>query len=141
MITTCLPAAEIAVPSSTASPWQRRFCCGEVLHREVHAVKLAAGHLEIARPPGAAGQQHRVEVAAQVVGGDVHADVDAGAEHDALGRQQLEPPIEDALLHLELGNAVAQQPADAIGLLEHRHAVAGAIELRGGGQAGRARSR
>ena len=29
------------------------------------------------------------------------------------------PPVEVALLHLELGDAVAQQPADAVGALEH----------------------
>ena len=46
-----------------------------------------------------------------------------------------------ALLHLELGDAVAQQAADAVGPLEHDHVVAGAGELLGGGQAGRARSR
>ena len=55
MMTTCLPAAEIAAPSSTASPWQRRFCCGEVVHREVHAGQLAARH----RRDRAAGRRRR----------------------------------------------------------------------------------
>ena len=41
----------------------------------------------------------------------------------------MEAPIEDALLHLELGDAVAQQAADAIGLLEHRHEMARAVQL------------
>ena len=62
------------------------------------------------------------------------------AEHHAFGRQQIEPAIEDALLELELRDAVAQQAADAIGLLEHRHAVSGAIQLRGGREAGGARA-
>ena len=43
-----------------------------------------------------------------------------------------------ALLHLELGDAVAQQAADAVGPLEHHHRVTGAGELLGGGQPGRA---
>ena len=65
-----------------------------------------------------------------------------GAEH-----RRLPPPCSasrrsrNALLQLELGDAVAQQPADAIGALEHGHRVAGAVQLLGGGQARRARIR
>ena len=70
--------------------------------------------------------------------GDVDADVDAGAELGALGAHLLEPPVEDPLLHLELGDAVAQQPADAVGPLEHDDVVPGAGQLLGGGEAGRA---
>ena len=51
---------------------------------------------------------------------------------------RVEAAVEDPLLQLELGNAVAQQAADAIGALEHRDPVAGAVQLLGGGQAGRA---
>ena len=47
-----------------------------------------------------------------------------------------EAPLEVALLHLELGDAVAQQPADAVGALEHDDVVAGA-----GAAAGRRRDR
>jgi hypothetical protein len=50
----------------------------------------------------------------------------------------VQAPVEVALLHLELGDAVAQQPADAVGALEHHHRVAGPRQLLGGGQAGRA---
>ena len=49
-----------------------------------------------------------------------------------------QPPVEVALLHLELGDAVAQQAADAVGALEHDDVVAGAGQLLGGGEAGRA---
>jgi hypothetical protein len=73
---------------------------------------------------------------AQVVGGDVDADVDAGAELGALGSHLVEAAVEVALLHLELGDAVAQQPADAVGPLEHHDVVPGAGELLGGGQPG-----
>ena len=44
------------------------------------------------------------------------------------------------LLHFELRDAVAQQPADTVGPLEHRHLVTGAGELLGGRQPGGARS-
>ena len=43
--------------------------------------------------------------------------------------------VEVALLHLELGDAVAQQPADAVGALEHGHVVTGARELLRGREA------
>ena len=48
----------------------------------------------------------------------------------------LEPAIEVALLHLELGDAVAQQAADAVGALEHHDVVAGAGELLRGREPG-----
>ena len=51
-----------------------------------------------------------------------------------------EAPIEDALLHLEFGDAVAQQAADAIRLLEHRDEMTRTIELIGGSETGRSRS-
>ena len=41
-----------------------------------------------------------------------------------------------ALLHLEIGDAVAQQAADAVGLFEDGDGVAGARELLRGGEAG-----
>ena len=51
-----------------------------------------------------------------------------------------EAAIEQPLLHLELGNPVPQQPADAIGALEHRHLMPGLVQLIGGRQPGRARA-
>ena len=51
-----------------------------------------------------------------------------------------QPAVQDRLLHLELGDAVAQQPARALGPLVDRHGVAGPGQLLGGGQAGRARA-
>ena len=94
----------------------------QVLHRLVDAVQLAAGNRQIARSGRAAGQHHRVELGAQLLGGDVDADVDAGAELGALGPHLVQAPVEVALFHLEFRDAVAQQPADAVVALEHRHA-------------------
>ena len=83
--------------------------------------------------------------AAQLLGGQVvlarAADLDAGDEPGALGAHLVQPPVEDGLLHLELGDAVAEQPADAVGPLVDGDVVPGPGELLGGGQAGRARSR
>ena len=42
---------------------------------------------------------------------------------------QTRSPVQHPLLHLEVGDAVAQQPTDPVRPLEDRHAVTGAIEL------------
>ena len=47
-----------------------------------------------------------------------------------------EARLEVLLLHLEVGDAVAQQAADAVVALEHRDGVAGARELLRGREAG-----
>jgi hypothetical protein len=60
--------------------------------------------------------------------------VRAGAEADALGAHLLQTAVDEVLLHLEIGNAVAQQAADAVGLLEDRDLVAGARQLLRRGQ-------
>ena len=73
--------------------------------------------------------------------GDIRAHVRVGLELHAFGAHLLQAAVDEVLLHLEIGDAVAQQAADAVGLLEHRHRVAGARQLLRGGQAGRARSR
>ena len=51
-----------------------------------------------------------------------------------------EPAVEHALFHLELRDAVAEQPADAVVALEHGHPVTGAVQLLGRGEAGGARA-
>ncbi len=58
-------------------------------------------------------------------------------ELGALGLHLLQAAVDVALLHLELGDAVAQQPADAVGALEHGDVMTGPGELLGGGQPGR----
>ena len=122
------------------SPSLRRFCSVRY--------SIAKWMPESSRP-GTGRSRGRVEPPAstsasnsraQLVDADVDADVDAGAELDPFLRQQVEPAIEEALLELELRDAVAQQAADAIGALEDGDPVPGAIQLRGRRQAGRPRS-
>ena len=112
----------------------------QVLHRLVDAVQLPAGHGQVAPIGRAAGQHHRIEIGQQLLGGDVDADVDAGPEYGSLGAHLVQPPVEDALFHLEFRNAVTQQPTDAIGAFEDGDAVAGAGQLLGGGQTCRPRT-
>ncbi len=109
---------------------------GEVLHGEVDAVELAPRDRQVARVAGAARQQERVVLLPQAL--RVHVDTHVGARHepDALRPHLLEAAVEDALLHLELGDAVAQQAPDPVGALEDGDVVARAAKLLGGGQAG-----
>src|SRR5581483_4400690 len=70
--------------------------------------------------------------------GHVHADVRVHPELDALASHLLEALIEDLLLHLEFRDAVTQQAADAVVTLEYAHLMAGASQLLGCRQTGRA---
>ena len=115
------------------------------------ARELAARDRQVARLLGAAGQQHRVELGLQALGADGFlgpvgdlgalrplADDDVGAELDAFGLELLDATVDVALVELEVGNAVAQQAADLVVLLEHGHLMADARQLLGRGQTGRA---
>ena len=99
---------------------------GQEVHRQVDAVELAPGDGEIAGVGRAAGEADGVEFVQQVARVHVDADVDAGAEDDALGLHLLEAAVDEALLHLELGDAVAEEAADAVVALEDGDVVAGA---------------
>ena len=136
MITTCLPSAVIWLRRTRSSPSATRLACGQELHGLVDPAELAAGDRQVARLGGAHREHHRVVPLAQALAGQVAADVDAGPEHGALAAHLVQPPVEVLLLHLELGDAVAQQPADLVGPLVDRDRVAGAGQLLGGGQAG-----
>ena len=54
----------------------------------------------------------------------VRPDVRVGHELHALGQHLLQTPVEHPFFHLEIGDAVAQQAADAVGLFENRYADA-----------------
>ena len=61
-------------------------------------------------------------------------------EGHALGLHLRDAAVDVDLLHLEVGNAVAQQAAGLGVLLEDVHVVAGARELLRAGEPGRARA-
>ena len=81
------------------------------IHGEMDALELAAGHGQVARLFGAAGQHHRVIVLEQHFGRDVDADMRAVMEYDAFRLHLFDAAVDVMLFHLEIGNAVAQQPA------------------------------
>ena len=84
---------------------------GEEVHGEVDAGKLTPGHSEVAGHAGASGQHDGFEPVAQVLVGDVLADVHAALELHALAGHELDALVDHPLLQLEIGDAVAQQPA------------------------------
>src|SRR5471030_2274539 len=105
------------------------------VHRVVDAAELATRDLQIARPFRAAGQRHRVIAFEQRLHRQRGADLDAGAELDTLGLHLAHAAVDQVLFHLEVGNAIAQQPARPVGLLEQRDAMARPRELLGAGKA------
>src|SRR5262245_11256917 len=108
----------------------------EELHREMDSGQLASGDVQVARLFGAAGKEYRVEFPAQVFDRDIRADMRVGLELHPLGAHLLQAPVDEVLLHLEIGDTVAEESADTVGFLEDRDVVAGARELLGGGESG-----
>ncbi len=134
MMTTCLPVArrsELGIePIALAAPVLLR----QVFHGEMNAAEFAAWNLKVARMFGTACKNDRVEVMLQIFHGNILADMRAGNELHAFGFHLRQSPVDDVLFQFEIRNAVAQQTADAIGLLIDRDRVAGAAKLLRGGQ-------
>ena len=103
----------------------------EIVHREVDAAQLAAGHRQVTRHAGSRCDDHGVEARPQLRDVEVDSDVDAVAELDALCHELLEPPLDEPLLDLEIGNAETHEPAARLVALEHGDRVAGPVELLG----------
>ena len=128
-MTTCLPVAMIWSGDRVAR--DDLVLLRQELHREVDALELAAR-----APAGRAAASRRRE---STIGVELARaarrpvtstpTLTLGLERHALGLHLLHAAVDEVLLHLEVGNAVAQQPADAVGALEDRHRVAGAREL------------
>ena len=106
------------------------------IHGEMDAVQFAARHRQVARGLGAARHHHRVVIGQQHVHRDGDTHLDIGAEHHTLGLHLAHPAVDQMLFHLEVGNAVTQQAADAVVLLEQGHRMAGAGQLLGRRHAG-----
>ena len=68
------------------------------------------------------------------------AHVDVREERHPTGGHDLEATVEHRLLQFELGDAVTKEPADRVTALKDVDVVADADQLRGRGEAGRARA-
>ena len=80
----------------------------------MHALELAARHLEVAVHARADRDDDRVVAARSSSALDVAAHVDVAAELDALLLEQLDAAVDDPLLELRVGHAEAHQPARAL---------------------------
>jgi hypothetical protein len=80
---------------------------------------------------GAAAEHHGVELGLELVHRLRHADVLVVVEDDALGLHLAHAPVDVALLHLEVRDAVAEQAARLRLALEHVDVVPGTGELLG----------
>ena len=134
---------------------------GEEIHGEADALEFAAGDRQVTGPSRSGRQQYGVVPVPQIAGTHVldllaslehdpsHvsrgerlrlAHVDVRAELDSFVAQQLDAPLDDALLELHVGNAVHQQATDAVGALEDGHPMSHFVQLSGSGQSGGARA-
>ncbi|CAB4696754.1 unannotated protein [freshwater metagenome] len=102
------------------------------------AAELAPGHRQVARLGGAHREDDGVVALGQLGTGQLAAHVDAGPEDGALATHLVQTPVEVLLLHLELGDAVAHQPADLVGPLVDGDRVTGPGELLSRRETGRA---
>ena len=97
-------------------------------------------HIEVARQFGAPGQHHHVIIVEDALDRHGGADLHPGAENHALGFHLDNAPVDQRTVHLEVGDAIAQQPADPVGLLEHRRRMPHPRQLLRTGEPRRPRS-
>ena len=124
----------------TGRPATRRFCCTRYSMARCTPASSAPGSVSARwrwAPVASTSASWRARSSSN---GDVGADGDAERELDALGHELLDPAVDQVLLELEVGDAVAQQPAGAVVALVHGHRVARARELLSCGEAGRPRA-
>src|SRR5262249_42003532 len=108
------------------------------VHGEVDAGEFAPRDRQVAPLLGAARQHDPAGGLGPAGGRYVDADVAVVMERHAFGFHLRDAAEDDALLHLEVGNAVGQEPAGLGELLVDVDVVAGAAELLRAGEAGRA---
>ena len=127
--------------SAPRSPAHALVLLRQKIHREMDALQLAARDGQIARLLGAHRQhdrrRNRLRRSSSETLTPMCALVTNSTPSAAICSRRRSMHV---LLHLEIGNAVAQQSADAVGFLEHRHRVPGARQLLRRGQARRTRS-
>ena len=101
----------------------------QVLHSLVNASQLATRHRKITPCSCAARQDHRVVRCHQDIDVNVLPDDCIGPELGTFCFHLLNAPINVALLHLEFGNAITKQSANAISTLKHGDFMPSTSEL------------
>ena len=148
--TTCLPAATISLPGSVsraAPPLIARdpaVALVEVVHREVDAVELAAGRLEVALDPRADRDDHGVVGGGELVAASTLPPTSAPYSNlMPSSSSSADAAVDHPLLELRVRDAEAHQPAGRLVALVDGDLVADLVELvrRRRGRPGRSRSR
>jgi hypothetical protein len=103
----------------------------EVGHREVDAAELDARQRRVAGIFRAARQEDGVVPVDEIRERRRHADIGAVVEGHALNLHLAHPTLDVVLLHLEVGNTIAEQTTGPRLPLEHMDIVADACELLG----------
>ena len=136
MTTTCLPLGENRLRVAGGFAAHAPVLLRQELHGEMDAVEFAAGNRQVARLLGAAGEHDRIIVVDELFDRHVDADMGAVVKRHAFRFHLRDAAVDVLLLHLEVGNAVTQQPAGLGVLLVDMHVMAGAGELLGAGKPG-----
>ena len=111
MTMTCLPPARIGMTLPSGSSLTRRFCCGRNSMAKWMPSSSRPGigrSRGFSAPPESAMASCRSRSS---VIGKLGADMDVAMEDDALGLHLRDAPVDVELLHLEVGDAVAEQAA------------------------------
>ena len=117
---------------------QEAVLSAEELKGEVNAGEFTTGNRQVACGRRADRDDDRVVRALQVLGRDVSSDFGVGLEHDALRLEDLPAAVDDCLVELEAGDAVAEESADVVVLLVDGDRPALAPQRDRGGEPGRA---
>ncbi len=110
----------------------------QIGHGIVNAMELRAANTCRTRGFRAAAIEHGIMLGHQLFCAHVDADIDAVMEGDAFALDLLDAAIDEVLLHLEVGNAIAQQATGLGFALIDMHLVTGTAKLLGSGKTGRA---
>ena len=143
MTTTCLSPARIGRTLPSGSSLTRRFCCGRNSMAKWMPSSSRPGmgrSRGFSAPPASTTASCFADQLGDV---ELDADMDVAVEGDAFRLHLGDAPLDLALLHLEVGDAVAQQPAGLGVLLVDVDVMAGAGKLLGcrRGPPGRSRRR
>ena len=103
----------------------------------MNTLELTSGNRQFTRLLCAHGETDGIELLPQLFAREVFPDEDTGLELHPFGLHLFQAPVDDPFLHLEVGDAIAEQSADAIGFLKYCHAMTRTRELLRGGQTSR----
>src|SRR5581483_5552579 len=98
-------------------------------HGKVNALELPSRNVQIAARFRPASKEDRIELASQILYWNGMPHVRIGHKLHTLTFHLVKTAIDHLLLHLEFGNAVAQQSTDPIRFFIDRDPMPGTIEL------------